>query len=101
VAQCRTLAQQKRLRYRSLLEVRPDLPSWVDAALHKALQPEPRKRYADVDEFVFSLRRPDPDLRPREALPLIERDPVVFWKGLSLVLALVVLVLLALGTAGR
>jgi serine/threonine protein phosphatase PrpC len=101
VAQCRTLAQQKRLRYRSLLELRPDLPSWVDAALHKALQPEPRKRYADVDEFVFSLRRPDPDLRPREALPLIERDPVVFWKGLSLVLALVVLVLLALGTAGR
>jgi serine/threonine protein phosphatase PrpC len=96
VAQCRTPADHKRLRYRSLREVRTDIPSWVDDAIARALQPQPRRRHQDVDEFVFSLRRPDPELRARRPVPLIERDPVVFWQGLSLLLALACAALLAL-----
>jgi hypothetical protein len=33
-------------------------------------------------------------------VPLIERNPVVFWKGVSLVLAVVCVMLLALRTVG-
>ena len=86
VVRCRTPAEQKRLAYRPVS--RRDVPGWVDEALRKALQPEPHKRYAEVSEFTFALHTPDPDLPTREKLPLIERHPAVFWKGVSLALAL-------------
>jgi serine/threonine protein kinase len=99
VAATRSVRDQAALRYRSLADDRPDLPSWIDEALRKALQPRPAKRYQDVDEFVFSLRQPDPAFRLHRRLPLIERNPVVFWKGLSLLLALACLLLV--GIAAR
>jgi serine/threonine protein phosphatase PrpC len=88
MARSRTLAQQKRLRYQSLRESRPDVPAWVDDALRKALQPEAHRRHADLAEFAFSLRRPESALKRRGARPLVERDPLLFWKGLSLLLGL-------------
>jgi serine/threonine protein kinase len=100
VAQCRTLAQQRRLRYRSVQASRPELAAWLDDALEKALQPEPHKRHGDVAEFVFNLHHPDPQHAGRRRLPLIERNPLVFWKGLSLLLALGWLVMLGWRTAG-
>jgi serine/threonine protein kinase len=96
VAQCRTPAEQKRLRYQPVTETRRDIPAWVDGALQKALNVQPARRYADTAEFVFALHQPDPALAPSRPAPLIERDPVVFWKSLSLLLALLCLVLLAL-----
>jgi serine/threonine protein kinase len=101
LAQCRTRAQQLRLRYRSLADVRPDVPSWVDDALERALHPQPARRYADVAEFVFALQRPDPELRPRRSRPLIERDPVLFWKGVSFALGLGWLLAAGLRAAGH
>jgi len=96
VARCRTAADQRGLRYQSLAPLRPELPAWIDDALHKALQPQPRKRYQDVAEFVYALHRADPELAPRRRLPLAERNPVVFWKAVSLLLALGWVVLLGL-----
>ncbi|MDB5956870.1 bifunctional protein-serine/threonine kinase/phosphatase [Ramlibacter sp.] len=88
LAQCRTLAQQKRVRYRTLLAVRPELPLWIDEALRKAVQPEPQRRHGDVDEFVASLHRPDSAQPVRRRPPLAARDPVAFWQGVSLLLAI-------------
>lgn len=101
LAQCRTEADQRRLRYQSLVPLQPELPAWIDAALHKALQPQPHKRYQDVAEFVFALHQADPGLQPRRPVPLAERNPVAFWKAVSLLLALGWVVLLGLGVAGR
>ncbi|MES2939735.1 MAG: protein kinase [Pseudomonadota bacterium] len=98
---CSSLAQQKRLRCRALQESRRDIPAWVDDALRKALHPDPQRRYGDVAEFVFALHQPDPALQRRARPPLIERDPVVFWKGLSLLLALACVALLGLWATGR
>jgi serine/threonine protein phosphatase PrpC len=95
VAQCRTPAQQRRLAYRPVTDTRRDVPDWVDEALRKALAVEPARRWGDVAEFTHALHRPDPDLPRRRRLPLIERNPVVFWKGVSLALALVCLFLLS------
>ncbi|WP_330892942.1 bifunctional protein-serine/threonine kinase/phosphatase [Ramlibacter alkalitolerans] len=100
LAQCRTLPQQKRLRLPSLRASRPELAHWVDDAIARALQLEPQRRHEDVAEFAYALRRPDPGLRPRRARPLIERDPVVFWKGLALLLALACVALLAVRASG-
>jgi serine/threonine protein phosphatase PrpC len=99
VARCRTAAEQNKLRYRTLLQARPDLPSWIDEAIHKALNLRPARRYQDLAEFVFSLHQPDPEFRVRRRRPLIERNPVVFWKGVSLALAVACVVLLGLWTS--
>ena len=93
-ARLRTKPQQRALRYRPAKDLRPSLPGWIDAALKKAVHPFPLKRYEVVSELVYDLRHPNPTFAAR-AVPLVERNPLLFWKALSLVLALALLCLLA------
>ncbi len=93
-ARATTLAAQHKLRYRPLREHRPDIPAWIDETLRKALQPRPEKRYAELSEFTHDLRNPNPAYLRKDRPPLIERNPLLFWKTLSLVLALTVIALL-------
>ncbi len=93
-ARLRTKPQQRALRYRPVKSLRPSLPGWIDAALKKAVHPFPLKRYEVVSELVYDLRHPNPTFAAR-AVPLVERNPLLFWKALSLVLALALLCLLA------
>jgi len=90
-AQVRTRKAQRALRYKPLPD---DIPAWVDAALRKAVHPDPLQRYEVLSEFVHDLRHPNAALlRPT---PLAERNPTLFWKGVSAILGLaLVLVLLA------
>ncbi|GEN29414.1 protein kinase [Halovibrio variabilis] len=94
VAKTRTRAAQHKLAYQSALGENRELPAWVDEVLKKALHPNPHKRFPALSEFVFELRSPSSPLLKRAQLPLLERDPALFWKGVSLVLALVVVALL-------
>ena len=98
VAKCQTRAAQNRLQYASVLEDERDIPAWIDGALRKAVHPNPAKRYEELSEFVQDLRHPNPAFLNRHHAPLIERNPLVFWKIVSLVLAVWVLVLLARAT---
>jgi hypothetical protein len=43
---------------------------------------------------VHDLRHPSEDYLNRKRAPLLERNPVAFWRGVSLILAIVVVVLL-------
>ncbi len=94
VARATTRAAQKRLVYRSALDEEHHIPAWMDDALQKAVHPLPEKRYESLSEFIVDLKQPNSAFRSRGQPPLIERNPVRFWKGLSIVLGLVVLVLL-------
>ncbi|MBL8446346.1 MAG: bifunctional protein-serine/threonine kinase/phosphatase [Zoogloeaceae bacterium] len=97
VSQCRTRAAQKKLRYQSALDEQRAIPVWIDCALKKALEPTPYRRYVEPSEFVYDLRNPNPAFLHRLRPPLIERDPTVFWKGVSLgLLAVVIALLIAL-----
>lgn len=62
--------------------------------LRKATQPDPLKRYEELSEFVYDLRHPSADYLVRTRAPLLERNPVAFWRGVALLLAVVVVVLL-------
>jgi len=93
VARLRSAADLHRLRYVSLQERRPDLPPWIDSALHKALQPLPNKRQEALSEFIHDLRVPAAQHGGRRTPALIERNPVRFWQALSTLLALAVVVL--------
>jgi len=95
-AQARTRAQFGRLRYRPAAHGAREIPVWVDGALERAVHPNPAKRYDSLSEFLFDLRKPNPSYVKTSSSPLIERDPLLFWKSTTIVLALAVVVLLAM-----
>ena len=81
----------------SLAKYRPDLPAWLDALLATALSPDPDKRQGDVLEFVLALEE-GPTAAPQtiKPAPLYGRNPLLFWKVLSALLALALTAALAL-----
>lgn len=85
---------QSRLRYTPLPRDERNLPPWLDEVLKKAVEPDPGKRYQDPSEFAFELRQPSRALLNRSRPPLLERDPLLFWKGISLLLAVALVLLL-------
>jgi hypothetical protein len=101
MARERSESAQRRMRYRSLAYLRPDVPAWVDDALEKALQPDAFKRFEDPDEFVHALSTPGAASAVRRRVSLVEQDPLLFWKGLSLVLAVACVVLIGVRVWGR
>jgi ribosomal protein S12 len=66
----------------------------MDQALRKAVHPNPMRRYDAISEFTFDLRQPNPTLMKMARAPLAQRNPVVFWKCISSILALAVTLLL-------
>jgi serine/threonine protein phosphatase PrpC/aminoglycoside phosphotransferase len=95
VAKSRTKAAQNKLKYQPALDDERDIPVWVDGAIRKAVHPNPYKRYGELSEFIFDLRHPNKEFANRESPPLLERNPVLFWQGVSFSLAIVIAILLA------
>jgi serine/threonine protein phosphatase PrpC len=93
VARTKSRSEQRKLRYRPIVDEERAVPVWVDGAIKRAVHPDPAKRYAELSEFVFDLHNPKKDYLDRSR-PLLERDPLLFWKLLSAVLAVAVLALL-------
>jgi len=95
VAKSRTKNAQKKLVYQSVLDDDREIPMWVDDAIRKAMRPDPYKRYDEITEFVFDLRHPNQKFLNKTRPPLIERSPILFWKSVSFILALIIVFLLA------
>jgi len=72
-----------RLKYTPTRECNINIPSWIDGALRKAVSINPERRHSLLSEFVYDLSHPNPDYSRNERPPLIERNPVAFWRGLS------------------
>ncbi len=76
---------------------RKDIPRWVSDALEKGCASEPQDRYLALSEFIGDLKRPGDYARSKETqTSLLDRNPLAFWKGLSLFLSAVVVVLFIL-----
>ena len=78
--------QISRLQYLPAKTKRPEIPDWIDAALEQAVQLTPQRRTEVLSAFVENLRKPNSALKITRDRPLLERNPLLFWKGLSLVL---------------
>ena len=61
----------------------------------KAVHPDPIRRYQSLSEYTFDLRRPNPNYLNASATPLIERNPLLFWKCTTAILAIIIVALLA------
>lgn len=80
-------------QYQSIKGHQADIPDWIDCALQKAVHPNIARRYESLSEFVADMSQPNPQLlASRHQSPLIERNPVLVWQGISLVLFIVMMV---------
>ncbi|WP_368030846.1 protein kinase [Arcobacter sp. s6] len=91
VARCQNKTAQNRLVYKSLY---PKFPVWIDETLKKALQVNPNKRYDQISEFIYDLYHPNKKYLNKKKAAIIERNPVIFWQGISFVLFLIILLLI-------
>ena len=94
MAKTKTKSQQRKIRYDSARDENPAIPAWIDGAIKKAVHPEPYNRYEELSEYIYDLRHPNANYMNNSSLPMIERNPLLFWKSLTFVLAVIILLLL-------
>ncbi|NOR51066.1 MAG: protein kinase, partial [Gammaproteobacteria bacterium] len=86
----------KQLRYISARQHNSEIPLWMDRALEKAVRLDPERRYEQLSGVTHDLSHPNPEFLRQERLPLLERNPIAFWRGLSILLLLINLWLISL-----
>ena len=91
VARCENKTAQNRLVYKSLY---PKFPIWIDETLKKALSVNPDNRYNEISEFIYDLYHPNKKYLNKKKPAIIERNPVIFWQGISFILSMIILVLI-------
>jgi serine/threonine protein kinase len=84
----------KRIDYHPAREINPEVPRWVDGALQKAVCKNPEKRYPILSEFIYDINHPNATLLQQEFQPLLKRNPLAFWRVLSMILLVLNLFLL-------
>ncbi|WP_082930662.1 bifunctional protein-serine/threonine kinase/phosphatase [Shewanella woodyi] len=95
LARCRTKADYQDLIYIPCYELNPLIPTWIDQTLKRALSLDPNHRHGDTSEFIYALQQPIVVKDKREfELPLLETNPVIFWRATTLFFALSTLLLL-------
>jgi serine/threonine protein kinase len=88
-------AAKKKFNYTPARQYNPQVPDWLDACLQKAVHPSPEKRYGLLSEFLTDFSKPNQSLLDKTtAQPLLERNPLAFWKSLALIQFLAILGLL-------
>jgi len=71
------------------------LPAWIDEVLKRSVQPDSYRRQEAVSEFIHDLRYPSERYLENARTPLAARNPLLFWKSISFMLAVIVFILLA------
>jgi len=79
-----------RVNYQSAMQLNTELPLWMDGAVAKAVAIDPKQRYEVLSEFLHDLNKPNPDFNATQ--PLLQRNPLAVWRGLSIVLAILLVI---------
>ncbi|GAL18949.1 serine/threonine protein kinase [Vibrio maritimus] len=94
VAKSLTVKAQGKLRYIPAPSINQKVPHWIDYALKNAVRIEPEKRYQEVSEFLFDLKSTQSKKSKAWQITDCERNPVLFWQRISLVLSVLLLIAL-------
>jgi serine/threonine protein phosphatase PrpC len=81
------------LKYISAMKFNPLVPFWLDKAIEKALIINPDGRYEVLSEWLQDLKRPNPNWLNTRSQPLVEQDPLLIWKILTVSGWLLVIIL--------
>ncbi len=65
-----------------LSKINPNIPSWLEALIHRAIAIKPQRRYQHYSELLHDLNHPD-RVQPfyETDTPLLERNPLAFYKA--------------------
>jgi len=75
---------------------RPDVPTWLEESLSRAVAVEPRQRFETAEQWLLELEQGEQrsaHVRPR---PLLEREPLKVWRGMAMLSLLLNLLLVAM-----
>lgn len=86
IENCRAPSDFEALTYTPSYHHNPMIPVWIDGALRRAVELPVHRRYETFSEFVYELQHPNMRFMKDGHRPLIERDPVRFWRGVAAVL---------------
>jgi serine/threonine protein phosphatase PrpC len=74
-------------------KARAELPAWLDSTLMRAVAIDPADRFGDAIELLRALEGGAAVARvDQRFVPLIERNPVLFWQLVSLALAVALII---------
>lgn len=90
----RSFAPPRQTTPTPLIRHRSDLPAWLDATILKALALAREDRFPDAIDLVLALETGESFRPVRQRRSFYKRNPLLFWKMVSAVLALAVLGLL-------
>jgi serine/threonine protein phosphatase PrpC len=64
-----------------LSKINPNIPTWLEAVIHRAIAIKPQRRYQHCSELGHDLNHPE-RVQPfyEEDTPLLERNPLAFYK---------------------
>lgn len=73
----------------------PNIPPWLESVLLRAIARDPNRRYQNYSELAFDLNHPD-EVRPfhENDAPILERNPLLFYKTGFFILLFITLWLL-------
>ena len=82
------------LKYIPIHSMNVKIPVWVDAAIKKSVMVSPRNRYHTLSEFMRDISNENEKLFRKDFVPIIEKNPELFWKSSTLVCVLIIISLL-------
>lgn len=71
-----------KIKYVSSIVHNPMIPLWLDGAIKKAVKTDIRTRYDSFSEFYYDLTHPNSNFMTTSG-PLVDRNPLLFWKLLA------------------
>ena len=81
-----------KMHYTTIRSYRQDLPVWLEINLKKTCHPDAQHRYQALSELVKALNTPPSTALPMLfQQPLIERNPLLLWQLISIILFIIVL----------
>jgi serine/threonine protein phosphatase PrpC len=83
-------------QYRSIKQFRSEVPLWLDLALEKSTQANPALRYQAFSEFNNDFNKPNLSaIDDYKKQPIMQRNPVQFWQGVSALLLMILIFVIA------
>lgn len=77
-----------KLVYTPCHQYNPMVPVWMDKAIEKAVNLNPKHRYALLSEFIHDISFPNLQFSSTHFIPLVDRNPILFWQVLTTILLL-------------
>lgn len=91
-----TPRKQSALIYQKSYRYNPMIPAWIDRSINKAVHIDPAQRYELLSEFIHDLSKPNEAFMHETSIPLLERNPKLFWQGLAIIMLVTNVILLYL-----